>query len=64
MNTRLKALSDDPFKPKEIIGQRDQIIAKRDQTINHQQHRINQLEEFFRLQKHRKFGASSEKSSD
>lgn len=50
MNTGAKTLSDDPLKLKEII--------------HHQQHRINQLEEFIRLQKHRQFGASSEKSPD
>lgn len=57
MNIGLKALCDDPLKLKEIIG-------KRDETIHQQQRRINQLEELVRLQKHRQFGASSEKSSD
>ena len=64
MNTGLTALSDDLFKLKEIISEREEIIGKRDKTIHHQQHRINQLEEFIRLQNHRQFGASSEKSPD
>jgi len=57
MNTGLTTLSNDPSKLQEIIG-------KRDKTIYHQEQRINQLEELIRLQKHRQFGASSEKSSD
>jgi transposase len=57
MNTGPKTLSDDPLKLKEII-------AERDQTIHDKQHRIDQLEAFISLQKHRQFGASSEKSPD
>lgn len=49
MNTGAKTLSNNPSELKEIIHQ--------------QQHRINQLEDFIRLQKHRQFGASSEKAS-
>lgn len=49
MNTGAKTLSNNPSELKEIIHQ--------------QQRRINQLEDFIRLQKHRQFGASSEKAS-
>jgi len=51
-----KPLSDNPVELKEII-------IERDETILSQQQRIDHLEEFIRLQKHRQFAARSEKAS-
>jgi len=63
MKSAQKPLSDNPVELKEIIIERDETIINCNETILSQQQRIDHLEEFIRLQKHRQFAARSEKAS-
>jgi len=63
MKSAQKPLSDNPVELKGIIIERDETILNCNETILSQQQRIDHLEEFIRLQKHRQFAARSEKAS-
>ena len=45
-----------------LLSEKDDVIEKKSDVIAHQQQRIEQLEEYLRLLKHKRFGASSEQT--
>ena len=67
MDTAVDHLPDDASSLKKIIADQQSKLVDRDRRIGARQHqaqeqRIAVLEEYIRLQRHRQFGASSEKS--
>ncbi len=48
------------FTAQKVIREQQEIIDKKSQVIHHQAARIRLLEEFLRLEKHKRFGRSSE----
>ena len=45
-----------------LLSEKEDVIDKKSNVIVQQQQRIVQLEEYFRLAKHKRFGASSEQT--
>ena len=62
MDTAVDHLPDDASSLKKIIADQQSKLVDRDRRIDSQEQRIAVLEEYIRLQRHRQFGASSEKS--
>jgi transposase len=60
----LQALPDDVEILKKIIAGQHQALAEKDASLTEKDHIIAILEEYVRLQKLKKFGASTEKSHD
>lgn len=60
----LQALPDDIEVLKKIIAGQHQSLAEKDASLTEKDHIIAILEEYVRLQKLKKFGASTEKSQD
>ena len=47
-----------------VIAEKSDVIEKKSQVIAEQKKRIEVLEEYLRLARHKRFGASSEKNPD
>jgi transposase len=62
MDTAVDHLPDDTSSLKKIIADQQSKLVDRDRRIDSQEQRIAVLEEYIRLQRHRQFGASSEKA--
>jgi transposase len=63
MNSTLNITSEELFSLKKTLLKKDQEIVGKDQEITVLKQRIEQFEEHFRLSRHQRFGASSEKHS-
>jgi len=64
MKLKHQPLPDDPQAWADLLSEQAHVIEKKSAVIAEQKQRIAILEEYLRLEKQKRFGASSEKNSD
>ncbi|MDH3993566.1 MAG: IS66 family transposase [Gammaproteobacteria bacterium] len=62
MDSTTQSLPDDPQAWAKLLAEQADVIEKKSEVIQAQKKRIAMLEEYLRLERHKRFGSSSEKN--